>query len=519
MTELANNAPAPQLGQDAFEPTCTDAYFALFAFPLGFLFLRWVFFQWQGWGVAVFTLLYCSAVYYYLRKKGAQFSSESYFWLSVLVLTGLSFALWKGNGLEPWRELFLLLTAVYWVLTATNMTMLEGTSDWVVLDGFHGLMVIPFRNITNQYRGLSILHNRRAHSKGQFWPVALGVLLALVVMIAVLPLLLSADSGGFSAIFDSLWDRVQNILQFSLEFMVQLLLAIPTAAYLYGLISGSAHKRGLPGRKAEDASRSLEGFRVLPPATVYTALGLISALYLLFILSQVPYFFSAFVGARPVGWEVYSEYARNGFFELVRIAVINLSLLAATNLGIRKEGSRSTSLKTLNFLLASLTLLLIATAFSKMALYISVYGLSVKRLLPCVFMVHLATVCIGIIVLQKKSFSIMYVAAITGAILLCGLSLIDPDALVANYNANRFLAGSLSSFDVAIVRRAGPAGIDAALRVYAATADEELREQLDEFLYGQRGMLERKSGTTQDTLQDYLARQKLARHVFIFKEN
>ena len=106
----------------------------------------------------------------------------------------------------------------------------------------------------------------------------------------------------------------------------------------------------------------------------------------------------------------------------------------------QQPSRNSVALKILNLLLALVTLVLIATAFSKMALYIEAYGLTMRRLLPCVFMIFMAVVCGGVIALQKWSFSITRLAVGTGIVMFCLLCLSNPDSLVARYNADRYLA-------------------------------------------------------------------------------
>lgn len=507
----AEIVPPVVSNSEPFAPDRVDGYFALATFVLGFLFVRWVLMYWQGWGVSLFTVIYVSSVTLYLRHKGRTIPRASWFWLAILVLTGLSYGLWQSYGLQPWREFFLFGVAVYWVLIATDMTLLQGTSDWLPLDGLQGLFVIPLRNFWGQYKGLATLGKKRETRGQAMWPVALGIALALVITAMVVPLLMEADSGGFSAIFDNIGERLRWMQLSSVELQLHLMLTIPIAAYIYGLVVGSAHRRGMPGYKPEAAEKAVDSLRMLPAVTVFIVLGTITGLYLVFILSQIPYFFSAFAGARPEGWQVYSEYARNGFFELCSIAIINLSLLAAANLGIQKQARQKTLLKVLNCVVSLLTLLLIATAWSKMALYISVYGLSVKRLLPCVFMLFLTVVYLGVIALQRRSFSIVRLAAVVGSVLFCLLCLSDPDGFVTRYNANRYLAGTLNNFDVSILYRAGAAGIDGALLVYDKTSDAALRNELDGYIGYWQPMIRGAAGMPKDTLQNALARQMLTR--------
>lgn len=511
----AASLPSPWIAErrprDTFPVDHTDGVFALVSFALGFFFMRWVFFSWQGWGVSLFTVGFCSAVVWYLRRKGMPLQRSSVFWLAVLLITGLSYALWPGHGIQQWRDLFLFLIAVYWVVSATDMSLLGKTSDWLPFDGLNALVAVPWRNAGSQYRSLSLLRQAKSKGERQFFSVGLGVLLATIVIAMVLPLLVAADNGGFSRIAAGIWRYFQALQESTIELAVQGLLAIPTAAYLFALIVGCAHKRGARVTP-EQAEVALDSMRILPAATVHTLLALVSGLYLVFIGSQLPYFFSAFVGQRPEGWLVYAEYARNGFFELCGIAVINLAVLVLANLGGRAVKQRSLTLRALNTLLAALTLLLIATAQSKMVLYISVYGLSVRRLLPCVFMIFLAVIYAGVAVLQRRSFSIVRLAAGVGAVMFSLLCLLDPDGLVTRYNASRYLHGTLPGFDVEILARSGAAGVDAALQVYDHTNDTALKAALDDYLRTQQDRTNQSAGTHTDSIQNALARQRIAQH-------
>jgi hypothetical protein len=246
--------------------------------------------------------------------------------------------------------------------------------------------------------------------------------------------------------------------------------------------------------------------------TVYILLGLLCTLYIVFIGSQVPYFFSAFTGQLPDGWMVYSEYARRGFFELCSIAAINLVVLTVCNVMSQQPSRNSISLKALNSLLALITLILIATAFSKMALYIDAYGLTMRRLLPCVFMIFMAVISGGAIAVQKWSFSITRLAVGTGIVMFCLLCLSNPDSLVTRYNAERYLAGTLESFDVGILYRSGPAGVDAALMVYEKTGDMTLQDDLKEYLLIQQQRANELAGGHRDTWERAQARNKIAEY-------
>lgn len=494
---------------NTFAADRTDGIFALGAFVLGFLFARWMLFAWQGWGVTVFTLVYCGSVTLYLRKKEIRMTRAGRFWLTITVLTGCSYTLYANYGLEPWRSLFLFWSAVYWVISATGLPILGKTGNWIVLDSINAFWVIPFRNFGRQYQSLAYLGSGKKAWGKHALSVLLGILLAFIVGVVVMPLLLAADSGGFAKIADAVLVYFHWVPAEAAKIFFQGILAVPIAAYLFGLTAGCAHRRGVHLFKKDGIEETVSSLRVLPPATVYTLLSLVCALYVVFIGSQLPYFFSAFAGIRPEGWLVYSEYARRGFFELCAITALNLALLTAANLLNRKPRQESIVLKVLNCMLALLNLILIAAAFSKMTMYIGVYGLSVRRVLPCLFMIFLAVICAGVIALQKWRFSVVRLAAGVGAVMLCLLCLANPDGFVARYNAERYLAGTLTGFDTAILHQGGPAGVDAALKVFSNTNDQALKEQLSAYLKNRRQQSEKSAGTSADNLQTLHVRSVL----------
>ena len=515
--ESESGLEAPFYGEPArrspgigpFQPDRIDAVLALAAFILGFFFVRWVLSGWQGWGVGLFTLMYCGVVTVYLLKRGMQIPREGWFWLAVVVLTGLSYALWADIGLEPWRSLLLFGGAVYWIIMATGLPLLGRTSSLFWLDGINALWVIPFRNFGGQYKSLAYFSRRQKAGWSQAASIALGVVLALIVASVVLPLLMEADSGGFARLANGLAHWLENISEEVWQLILEMILAIPVAAYMFGLIAGSAHRRGTDSFSTDRVLRAVTDLQIVPAATVYTLLGLLGALYTVFIASQLPYFFSAFGGELPGTWQVYSEYARRGFFELCSIAAINLMVLIAANVFSRRQYRQSTPLKLLNALLAIITLILIATAFSKMSLYIGAYGLTMPRLLPCFFMIFMAIVFGAVVARQRWSFSISRLAVLVGVAMLCLLCVLDPDSLVTRYNADRYMAGTLVSFDSTILYRSGPAGVGAALQVYGQTDDPSLHSELRKYLQLQQENVEIRRGTTRDNLQTARARQDI----------
>jgi|GEM_PF-203735 len=478
-----------RVGQIAFGKP--EQRFALVAFMLGFLFWRWLMivmgFGFQGAGVTVFAGLYVAAISIYFRHVGIKQNGEAKLWLGVVLATALSFAVWSAPSISPWRFVFLFGAATYWVVVASGNTIKGGTSDWSVRDFLGGVLVVPLGGLGLQYLALLSMNRPRVKAGSNVWPTMVGLALGLAVVALVLPLLVAADAGGFGEI-----GRWLGQFDFELNMpalvWVQLVLSLPTSAYIFALVVGNV-RRGLARSRAITPPRdeSATGFRFMPSATAVALLGVVNALYLVFILTQLPYFFAAFGGRLPEGWVSYAQFARQGFFELCVIAVINLAVILGVHFSVEKGESLGRALRTLLGLLPLLSLFLIGTALSKLWLYIDQFGLTMMRVKPAAVLILLAVVFGGLALADRAKFPKLRVSVATGVIIMLAFSWFNVEGMVATYNANRYLAGTLPHFDVHVLRDLDVAGVSVAVRLIETTQDIGLAAELRSFIEQVRG--------------------------------
>jgi len=458
-----------------------DGIFAILFLIMSYLLVRWGI-LWVGSGLrmGLFTLIYAGVILGYARGKQIAIRQESWFWLVMMLGCALGYCLWGAlSDGEYWivQIMFLLGTAVYWPMSLSGALFSGRADNWMPLDLIRGFFILPFGNF-----GCGASALKQNISKIRQGRTILGILLGAVISIPilgiVLPQLMSADIG-----FQNLVERFfDNILHYIFNLLLYGIMAIPTACYLYGLVAGCFHKR-YPEKKAQDFEKTTESFHFLPMATVYTALGIICFVYLVFIGVQAGYLFSAFRGVCPDGYSGYAEYARKGFFELCRLAAFNGAVLLAANVFSRKSSRITSGLKAFNIVLSLLTLLLLGTAWSKMILYVNVYGLSVRRFLPCWFMAFLTICFLIVIVLQYKNFSIVRSVAVVGAVMFVVLCLINVNGIIARYNLARFQKGSLPDFEISELYDYGIGGAAPALELYQNTQDPLIKKETGGYLY------------------------------------
>lgn len=394
-----------------------------------------------GGHLVLFTIAYAAIVLAYVFLKGGHPGKESWFWLVIMLGIGVPYAFWSAM---PFLQVpMLIVCAAYWTLIISGSLLeKDKTSQWVVFDGWNALLWVPFGNFGCSFKIITGLHADREESGDEpekksrgrdIRYVLLGVVIAVPVLFIVLPLLSSADEG-FQRMMQNSGLYIQEHFLYTIARMI---LSLPVAAYLFGLIYGGIHKRNTDRMDKESLRETSRSIQIVPTTAITTAMLIVCAIYLLFIGLQGKYLFSAFAGIRPENF-TYAEYARRGFFELCQTAALNLVLLLGANLFARKKNTNSAVLRWLNVLLSVLTLLLILTAMSKMVLYITAFGFTIKRVLTMVFMIWMALVFTLVILRQWREFPMVRICVIAGAVLYCSLCVLPIERMMDSYNQRYF---------------------------------------------------------------------------------
>ena len=275
--------------------------------------------------------------------------------------------------------------------------------------------------------------------------VLVGLLCAVPALLVIVPLLLSSDDA-FQGMMSKLFS---NSLSNIMKTVFGLVVSVFVVSY------GFSIKKGRLLTMKNSQMTGLENVYII------SFLSAISVCYLMYLFSQLAYFFSAFRGFLPDGQITYAEYARKGFFEMCAIASINLGLVfLSLLLAKKKAGKVCNTIKLLTTFISFFTLIVIATAISKMVLYIDAYGMTVLRLTTSAFMVFLAVVFLSTILrIFLVKINIIKTALITAGCILLLLGTGNVNGICAKYNYDSFMSGKLSSVDVESMYRLGDEGI------------------------------------------------------------
>jgi len=282
-----------------------------------------------------------------------------------------------------------------------------------------------------------------------------GTLLALPLLLVFGGLFASADAV-FSNVLAGAFDIDFGAVA-SHTFLIAVGTTLAGGVLWSALLRAVAQPTGGPGR----------GFS-LGIVPVGTALGLLDALFLLFVVIQLRYFFGGTDLIQRTTGLTYAEYARRGFFELVAASALVLPILLAADWAVRNEAPQQRrSFRSLAGLLILLLAVVMASALERMRLYVDQFGLSEVRLYATAFMVYVAGIVgwFGWTVLRGQPRRFAFGALVQGFAVLAGLHVLNSDAFIVRTNLGRLphdrpfdakYAASLSADAVPVLLAAVP---------------------------------------------------------------
>jgi hypothetical protein len=313
-----------------------------------------------------------------------------------------------------------------------------------ILEGLFGRTVlhvsVPFRMVQ---KGFKQRTDQRRYDMVK--RVATGLAVSLPLLLVVVLLLSNAD-----AVFSHYLGRVPELLgrvklgEVLLRTMLALLAAVISFAYIY-----SFRFKGRVGEAAvRPPAEPLQRKRPWDPLTVSTFLVMLNLVYVLFTVIQFSYLFGGGHLALPEGF-TYAEYARQGFFELLAVTMINLSIFIFV-INFTGDARRVfySAVRFLLTLLSASTLVMLVSAFSRLFLYEEAYGFTYARVAAHAFMIYLFVLFLAAIyrIWQERASLLKAFIVVTLAACLA-FNYFGIDRFIAANNIDRYLrSGKIDVF-------------------------------------------------------------------------
>jgi hypothetical protein len=272
----------------------------------------------------------------------------------------------------------------------------------------------------------------------KIFPVLRGLIFAIPVVAIFAGLLSSADlvfaqrMDDFIEIF-----RLENLP----EYIFRGILILIIAYILLGVLLYAA-------QKSQDEKLVGEEKPLLAPFLGFTEssiiLGSVLLLFAAFVVVQFQYFFGGQANINIEGY-TYAEYARQGFGELVTVALFSLFLFLGLSSATRRgKTGQQKAFSALGITLVLLVLIMLVSAFRRLILYETAYGFSRLRTYPHVFMIWLGALLVAVVILEilrkQRAFALAMTIAIVG--FAATLNLLNVDGFIVRQNVMRSAGGA-----------------------------------------------------------------------------
>ncbi|MHA7966432.1 DUF4153 domain-containing protein [Paenibacillus sp. CAU 1782] len=378
--------------------------------------------KWQGQSKTGWLLFVPIAM---LSLSYVFFANYLFWWLNIpalFLLIVIQTMLLTRGGSQPWNRPVFYSELLY---------------QWMIKPLEH--VPVPFGMVAEKLR----IGKSSPARKGPWGKIALGLLIAAPLLLIIVSLLGSADSifmswiNSIPSLFDSRFAGEGFLRVFTAVFI-----AIYVFCYLWGLMFPRKPKPQPDfgpefGRVAElPSEKAAIG---ADPVIASTVLVCINLVYVLFAAVQFTYLFGAAEGLLPAG-TAYAEYARQGFAELVMVAILNIGLLLLGLHYISPGGKGMDALRRILLTLLMLSsLVMLVSAYSRLSLYEDAYGYTQLRLLVHGFMIMLGVwmaVALARIWYGRFSLAKIYIAIAVASYVVMNYA--NLDARIADNNIARY---------------------------------------------------------------------------------
>lgn len=294
----------------------------------------------------------------------------------------------------------------------------------IVAELLRGWFVRPFNRIAR----LRNVRRNLPQERSVAVRIGIGIVVSGVLLAVLIPLLMSADqvfSDAVSAVFS---------MDMFASFVPHLILVVVMTPLVFSLLWNLGAQAAKKRVAATETMKQGNGSSVLPvqlrhdtlvPAIV---LGALNCLYALFCAIQFTFLFAR--EGLPAEY-TYSEYARQGFWQLLAVEAINLAVFGAV---VALSGT-SKLIKALQGVLMGATAIMVASAVVRLSLYIDAYGLTWLRLAAFMLICYSAVLLVLCTVrIFTARLPLMAVGFAVGVVIYIVFGFMNPDALILHYN-------------------------------------------------------------------------------------
>ncbi len=402
-----------------------------------------------------------------LKKLEIGIGRECIFYAGGIVLLGINLCMTDDGFL-----IFCDYIGVFLLLLSGLLHLFYEDKDWGLPEYLSAIGQAAFGALgqfTRPFEDRKIWKSKREEKKTKnpvIKYVLLGILTGLPLLLIVILLLASADPV-FENLFEHVFD-IFNVYQ-RLDGIGDIIGICLMISAVYLLAYGLLVKLG-----SKSVSISSGNRQTGEPVIAVTVNAMLGIVYLIFSVIQILYLFMGRLSL-PEG-TTYAEYARQGFFQLLLVCVINMTLVLFCLYKFRE----SKALKGMLTLISGCTYIMIASSALRMTMYVKAYDLSYLRVLVFWGLGLIFLLMSGIVLyIFCPKFPLFKYCMVAVTVLYLGLAYARPDYLIASYNLNEQHIGG--NVDYRYLRSLSADAMPAFAEAIEREDSEELIENLQPY--------------------------------------
>jgi hypothetical protein len=394
-----------------------------------------------GWGISVpiAVVAYYILILWQSKMLKIKQNIKNNILLIPVVMTALCFVFFDNSVLKFFNTVFLYGLIILYTIEQFGINRFEIFSFKWFMEIFPIGMGMPLENMGAPISVVrKEIKERSKDNTNAFFKILIGLAMGLPIVFIATILLMNTDIA-FKSIIVLICEKFDFDLVWILERIVFFIIIFFP---LYGFFYGLRNKKENTTEQKEKNKIQIFDFII-----VITVTSSLCVVYMMYCLSQLTYFISAFKGILPADY-TFAGYARKGFFECIPLGIINLLFIVALSVFTKTEESKKKNnwVKWYASYLVTFTLFLVISALSKMWLYISVYGITIMRVYVSWFLVVgcVTLLLIGIKTYYSK-FKLTKNLFIVFTIMFLGLNYANIDYRIAEYDAQLYIAGEVDT--------------------------------------------------------------------------
>ena len=439
----------------------------------------------EDWGISV-LLFAISAVFIFVLILGklGKIKKKSPLILSVPIILLSATYLLFNNMFFAVTNFFviivLFLIMIIWACTGELNPVKLLKNMWI-------LFFAPVTEVAEVAREFSKnFHVEKEPGKAKnpiAWKIVKALLISFPIVIIVIALLVAADET-FGIIFKDIvnkffeWINLGTIFKLAFRIIFATFLTIYFVGAILKITRGKVNNDVKPDRKGLRIEGMTLGFLI-------TFLNII---YFIFTGIQVMHIVEQISLSDVTS---YAGYAREGFFQLMVVSFINFVIILLSKLNKKEMGVGSKSyIKSMNFILALFTMVLLLTSVIKMTIYAQEFGYTFLRIL--VFVIQITEVLLILptlvyIISDKFKVAKWYLTIIVVMYVL--FNFMNVDYFIAQQNINRYLNNEneqTRKIDFEYLRKNTSADAIPQITRLLDVKDENLNREVNNYLYTQK---------------------------------